>query len=75
MSPETDRIPVPTNGLRRNPVADEPVPDPPAADQATVVFTPTQMAVGFGILASLVLLVVGRMRRRGRSGRGGFGGR
>lgn len=49
----------------------------PAAPAAppTVVFTPTQLAVGFGILASLVVLVAGRIRRRGRSGRGRFGGR
>lgn len=75
MSPETDRIPVPTNGQRPNSVADEPAPDPSAANPATVAFTPTQLAVGFGILASLVLFVAGRMRRRGRSGRGRFGRR
>jgi hypothetical protein len=37
------------------------------APPATVTFTPTQLAVGFGILASLVLLVVRQARRRGRS--------
>lgn len=75
MSSETDRIPVPTNGKRPHPVAGEPVPEAPAADQATAPFTPTQLAVGFGILASLVLLVAGRLRRRGRSDRGPFGRR
>ena len=51
-----------------------PSPAVPAA-LPTVAFTPTQLAVGFGIVASLVLLVAGRIRRRGRSGRGRFGGR
>lgn len=64
----TRSAPPPTDGLRPDPVADQPVPDPPAADQATVAFTPTQMAVGFGILTSLLLLVARRMRRRGRAG-------
>ena len=50
-------------------------PSPAAAGPVTVAFTPTQLAVGFGIVASLVLLVAGRIRRRGRSGRGRFGGR
>ncbi len=59
--------PVPTDGLPRNRAADEPVPELPPAELPTVAFTPTQMAVGFGILASLVLLVARRMRRRDRS--------
>ena len=82
MSSENDRIPVPTNGRRPKPVPAEPAVGPaaepfPAAPAAlpTVAFTPTQLAVGFGIVASLVLLVAGRIRRRGRSGRGRFGGR
>jgi len=76
MSQETDRIPVPTNGKGPHPVetplapADDEVPPP-----ASVVFTPTQLAVGFGIIASLVLLAVGRMRRRNPSRSGGFFGR
>ena len=28
-------------------------------------FTPTQVAVGFGLVASLILLLLGRRRRRG----------
>ena len=75
MSPDTDRIPVPTNGKGPHPLHGPP-PDIPAPEATTVVFTPTQLAVGFGILASLVLLLVGRMRRRGRPGpRGRFGRR
>jgi hypothetical protein len=77
MSQEIDRIPVPTNGKGPHPVesapptTDEPVEPPPS-----VAFTPTQLAVGFGIIASLVLFAIGRMRRRNRSRSGGlFGGR
>ena len=80
MTHETDRIPVPING--KGPRPDQaPVPAPgPAADDdrptaTTVVFTPTQLAVGFGIIASLIVLLVGRMRRRGRSGSRGRLGR
>ena len=75
MSRGTERIPVPTNGRGPQRV-EEPVPptDAPPFDQATVAFTPTQLAVGFGILASLVLLLAGRIRRRGRSGSCGRSG-
>ena len=59
--------PVLIEAVRRDPMADAPVPDPPAAKPPTTAFTPTQMAVGFGILASLVLLVARRMRRQGRA--------
>jgi hypothetical protein len=91
MSPETDRIPVPTNGKGPHPVkglhpvngpVHDPAPVPGPAEptertdpaETTIVFTPTQLAVGFGIIASLVLLLVRRMRgsRRSRS-RGPFG--
>jgi hypothetical protein len=34
-----------------------------------VTFTPTQIAVGFGIVASLVLLAARQLRRRGGRGR------
>jgi hypothetical protein len=40
----------------------------PSDEEYSVAFTPKQAAIGFGILASLVLLLVGRARR-GRSGR------
>ena len=70
MSQEIDRISVPTNG--KGPRAAEepaPVPEAPSPVQATVLFTPTQFAVGFGILASLAVIVASRLFRRGRSGR------
>jgi hypothetical protein len=81
MSSETDRIVVPTNGKgpHRVPAAEppeEPPQEPADAAPPTVTFTPTQLAVGFGILASLVLLVVRQARRRGRpDARGPFGRR
>ena len=56
MSRDTDRIAVPTN--RERPV--------PAA--AGAPFSPTQLAVGFGILASILAIVGGRILRRGRRG-------
>jgi hypothetical protein len=76
MSQETDRIPVPTNGTGPHPVETPWMPaDDEAPPPASVVFTPTQLAVGFGIIASLVLLAVGRIRRRSRSRSAGFFGR
>jgi hypothetical protein len=75
VSSDTDRVAVPTNGKGPHPI--EPAePDFEEVDPTTVVFTPTQLAVGFGILASLVVLLVREMRRRGRTGgRGPFGRR
>jgi len=71
MSEETDRIAVPTNGKGPKAVpatggsAATPEPVPGTSDgETSVAFTPTQLAIGFGILASLVLIVAGRMRRR-----------
>jgi hypothetical protein len=75
MSQARDRIPVPTNGKGPHPTERRQVADVEAAAPATAVFTPTQLAVGFGILASLVLLVAGRLRRRNRSRSGGLFGR
>ena len=66
MSQQTDRISVPTNGKGPHAVEEpttETAAQPP--DESTVAFTPTQLAVGFAILASLVVLVARRMRRRG----------
>jgi hypothetical protein len=68
MSRDEDRIPVSTNG-RRGPAdeaddakdardADEVAPDP------RISLSPGQAAVGFGIVASLILLIL-RRRRRG----------
>ena len=77
MSPDTDRIAVPTNGRGPHPVAapaEEATPAEPAdavqlpsgTDLSNAV-SPKQLAVGFAILASLGLLLAGRARRR-RSG-------
>ena len=71
MSQETDRIVVPTNGKHPHPVS---APVPPTAPEGpitppTVPFTPTQLAVGFGILAAIVALLAGSLGRRGRSRR------
>jgi hypothetical protein len=67
-----DRVPVPTNGKRPRHV-DEPPPSAPptrsSPNELTVTFTPAQIAVGFGIIASLVLLAARQLRRRGRRGR------
>jgi len=73
MSADPDRIAVPTNGRRPHAV-----PEPataaqpssyggPSAEEMSVAFSPTQVAIGFGIVASLLLLLAGRARRR-RSG-------
>ena len=78
MSPDTDRIAVPTNGHRPKAITaslaplrgEPPTADPPddTSDAAlSVAFTPKQAAIGFGIVASLLLLVAGRVWRR-RSG-------
>jgi hypothetical protein len=76
MSPKPDRIAVPTNGQRPHPVAtplpplrgEPPTPGgpPPAASSPdfAVAFSPKQVAVGFGILASLLLLLAGGLRQR-----------
>jgi hypothetical protein len=67
MTNDLDHIPVPTNGKGPHPAESEP---PPAGDEPSselsVGFTPTQIAVGFGIVASLVLLAARQFRRRGR---------
>ena len=54
------------------PVAPEPAPaEPPAEDRAPtlpdlrIAVSPAQAAVGFGIIASLILLVLRRRRKRG----------
>ncbi|MEO8437244.1 MAG: hypothetical protein ABI562_02215 [Chloroflexota bacterium] len=79
MSPDTDRIAVPTNGhrpkaateplapLRGEPPSADPEPDELSDAALSVAFTPKQAAIGFGIVASLLLLVAGRLWRR-RSG-------
>jgi hypothetical protein len=74
MSGESDRIAVPTNGRGPHPVAPSPAATTdPAADPATrsardlpLAMSPERLAVGLGIVVSLVILVVG-LARRGRS--------
>jgi hypothetical protein len=76
VSQETDRIVVPTNGKGPHPVDSTPPPEAPVDPlPSTVTFTPTQLAVGFGILASLVLLVARQVRRGRSDARGPFGRR
>ena len=77
--PETDRIAVPTNGrtprpapssapLRGEPPRPGGVPPGTSSQDFSVAFSPKQLAIGFGIIASLLLLIAGRNHRR-RSGR------
>lgn len=79
MSPDTDRIAVPTNGKRPHPAPKPAVPPPaagcPAPAPIVAPFTPTQLAVGFGILAAVIALIAGSLRRRSRAGRRGPFGR
>ena len=79
MSPDTDRIAVPTNGKHPHPVPEPSAPASTGGDRpaspATAPFTPTQLAVGFGILAAVVALAARGLRRRSRSGRRGPFGR
>jgi hypothetical protein len=69
MTSDLDRVPVPTNGKgrRHDHEASPPAARPP--DELSVTFTPTQIAVGFGIVASLLLLAARQLRRRGRGRR------
>ena len=71
MSQDIDRIAVPTNGRAPHPVPASPAAAPPESrpsgtsdEELAVAFTPKQLAIGLGILASLLLLIVGRARRR-----------
>ena len=65
-------IDAPDPAAATDPAAPDPSSQPTAPDPAaplirpetTVVFTPGQLAVGFGIVASIILFVVGRRRRR-----------
>ncbi len=71
MTNEVERVPVPTNGKGPHP-ASEPSAALPAdepSQELNVSFTPTQIAAGFGIVASLVLLAARQIRRRGRGRR------
>jgi hypothetical protein len=73
LSSGSDRIPVPTNGRGPHPVAPSAAATtdstadpatPPARDP--LAMSPERLAVGLGIVASLIILVVG-LARRGRS--------
>jgi hypothetical protein len=76
MSSDPARIQVPTNGTRPHPVppaAAEPSVTAPVAPAATPAMrdlpgglSPQQLAVGFGIVASLLVVVAGLVRRRVR---------
>jgi len=75
MSSDPDRIAVPTNGRRPHPVpeataaATEPASDDPTAPRGPAMpggLSPQQLAVGFGIVASLVAIAAGVARRRVR---------
>jgi hypothetical protein len=76
VSPDTDRVAVATNGRGPHPETD---PDPtapeveerPGLGTSTAPFSPTQLAVGFGILAAIVAILVRRLRRPSRGGPGG----
>jgi hypothetical protein len=83
MSSDQDRVAVPTNGRRPHAVTIEPneARHPPDAAEDTAP-TPTDLttamslrslAIGFGILASLGLLVVGRVLRARSEREGGPG--
>ncbi len=68
MTRDVDRITVPTNGRGPHPVVPPALDDP--ADDDTPIPSPIplssgQLIVGFGVIASLILLLLGR-RRRGR---------
>ena len=64
-----DRLAVPTNGHRpalTDEALDSPSIDPADEDLvATPNVTPGQVIAGFGILAALILLFLGRRRGRG----------
>ena len=78
MSQDADRIAVPTNGRGPHPAgaaaatpdgsgATVAPDDVPSDEDLATAFSPARLAVGFGIVASLVLLLAGWARRR-RSG-------
>jgi hypothetical protein len=81
MSPDTDRIAIPTNGHGPPPEPDsiepqvsEPStldrPERPASGPPTAPISPMQVAVGFAIIASIIAILARRLRRRqgGRPG-------
>ena len=79
MSSDSDRIAVPTNGRRPHAVT-TPTAEPdaraetpssesaaagvPSDAELATALSPKQLAVGFGVVASIVLFVAGRVLRR-----------
>jgi hypothetical protein len=78
MSPDTDRIAVPTNGRGPHPATATTgdaagsgaagdlggATDDTSDEALAIAFSPKQLAIGFAILASLLGLVAGWARRR-----------
>ena len=74
MSNDQDRVAVPTNGRRPHAVTIEPNPtdaafvEPetgiPTQAEIARAMSPRGLAIGFGVLASVGLLVAGLLRRR-----------
>jgi hypothetical protein len=75
VSSDQDRVSVPTNGRRPHEVGIDPgdtrVPSPepdragaPSAAEMANAASPRNLAIGFAILASVVLFVAGRVLRR-----------
>ncbi len=74
MSTDPDRIAVPTNGRGPHPVpvsgattataTSDSLAGAPTDAEMSTAFSPRQLAIGFGILASLLLLAAGWARRR-----------
>ena len=70
MSSDAELIQVPTNGKGPHPFEEAPAAgDTPTRDGSALAFTPAQLAIGFGIIASLLVLLFGRLRRRAGSRR------
>jgi hypothetical protein len=79
MSGADDRIPIPVNGHRAagspagspaEPAPAEPTPAgapvEPGSTDPRIVVSPTQLAIGFAIVASILALLAGRAGRRAR---------
>lgn len=74
MNHDTDRVTVPTNGRKPHTVpdaaddADDAAPRDPVAKvtspELTIAVNPAQLAVGFGVIAAVILLLLGRHRGR-----------
>jgi hypothetical protein len=75
MSNDQDRVAVPTNGRRPHALTIEPEdtrPAPvesdatgaPTVTEMATAMSPRNLAIGFGILASLAVLAAGLLRRR-----------